>query len=79
MLTPSNQESTTVNQAPFVQFKDYDHEDVSAEFTSDGTLSIIANILASIGVFALLMCAIAVIAQTPDSWLSWLVLATWGV
>lgn len=43
--------------------KDFDHEDVETEFTSDGTLSTIANILASIGVFALLMTAIAVVVQ----------------
>ena len=71
--------------AQYVRFGDYDlikmydHEDVETEFTSDGTLSIIANILASIGVFALLMCAIAVLAQVPESWLSWIVLALGGV
>ena len=65
--------------APFLQAKDFDHEDVETEFTSDGTLSIIANILASIGVFTLLMCAIAVVAQVPESWLSWIVLALGGV
>ena len=59
--------------------KDYDHEDVETEFTSDGALSVIANILASLGVFALLMCAIAVVAQVPESWLSWIVLALGGV
>ena len=66
-------------KAPYLQMKDYDHEDVETEFTSDGTLSIIANILASIGVFTLLMCAIAVVAQVPESWLSWIVLALGGV
>ena len=59
--------------------KDYDHEDVSTDFHADGTLSVIANILASIGVFALLMTAIAVVAQVPESWLSWIVLALGGV
>ena len=59
--------------------KDYDHEDVETEFTSDGTLSVIANILASLGVFAALMCVIAVLAQFPESWLTWLVLAMSGV
>ena len=59
--------------------KDYDHEDVETEFTSDGTLSVIANILASLGVFAALMCVIAVLAQFPESWLTWLVLAVSGV
>ena len=68
-----------MNRAPYVRMKDYDHEDVEAEFTADRTLSVIANILASIGVFALLMTAIAVVAQVPESWLSWIVLALGGV
>ena len=59
--------------------KAYDHEDVSTDFHADGTLSVIANILASFGVFTLLMCAIAVVAQVPESWLSWIVLALGGV
>ena len=59
--------------------KDFDHEDVETEFHADSTLSIIANVLASIGVFTLLMCAIAVVAQVPESWLSWVVLALGGV
>lgn len=66
-------------QAPYMRYKDFDHEDIATEFTSDGTLSIIANALASFGVFAALMCAIAVVAQVPESWLSWLVLSAWGV
>ena len=68
-----------MNRAPYVRMKDYDHEDVEVEFTSDGTLAVIANVLASIGVFALLMCAIATMAQVPESWLSWIVLALGGV
>ena len=59
--------------------KDFDHEDVETDFHADGTLSVIANILASFGVFTLLMCAIAVVAQVPESWLSWIVLALGGV
>ena len=59
--------------------KDYDHEDVDAGFTADRTLVWIANVLASFGVFALLMTAIAVVAQVPESWLSWIVLALGGV
>lgn len=66
-------------QAPYMRYKDFDHEDVESEFRSDKTLMLIGNILASFGVFAALICAIAVVAQVPDSWLSWLVLATWGV
>ena len=68
-----------MNRAPYVRMKDYDHEDVETEFTADRTLSVIANILASIGVFALLVTAIAVVAQVPESWLSWIVLALGGV
>ena len=68
-----------MNKAPYVRIKNYDHEDVETEFTADRTLSIIANVLASIGVFTLLMCAIAVVAQVPESWLSWIVLALGGV
>ena len=65
--------------APFLKAKDFDHEDVSTDFHADSTLSVIANILASFGVFTLLMCAIAVVAQVPESWLSWIVLALGGV
>ena len=66
-------------KAPYIRMKDYDHEDVEVEFRSDRTLVIIANILASIGVFAALMFAIAIVAQVPESWLSWIVLALGGV
>lgn len=66
-------------KAPYIRMKDYDHEDVEAEFRADRTLVIIANILASIGVFAALMFAIAIVAQVPDSWLSWIVLVLGGV
>ena len=66
-------------QAPYIRAKDYDHEDVDTEFRSDSTLNIIANILASLGVFAMLMTAIAIVAQVPDSWLTWIILAVQGV
>ena len=66
-------------KAPYIRMKDYDHEDVEAEFRANRTLVIIANILASIGVFAALMFAIAIVAQVPESWLSWIVLALGGV
>lgn len=56
--------------------KDFDHEDVEVEFSVSKTLNVIANILASLGVFCALMLAIVVVAQVPDSWLSWLVLST---
>lgn len=65
--------------APFLQAKDFDHEDVATDFHADSTLSIIANTLASFGIFAAMMCAIAVVAQVPESWVSWLVLSVWGV
>lgn len=66
-------------QAPYVRYKAYDHEDIDVEFTASGTLNVLANVLASLGVFALLMCAIAIVAQVPESWLSWIVLALGGV
>ena len=66
-------------KAPYIRMKDYDHEDVEAEFRAARTTVIIANILASIGVFAALMFAIAIVAQVPESWLSWIVLALGGV
>ena len=68
-----------MNRAPYVRMKDYDHEDVEVEFPASKTLAIIANILASIGVFAALMFAIAIVAKVPDSWLSWIILALGGV
>lgn len=70
-------EEFQVNRAPFMQAKDYDHEDTDVEFTADRTLTIIANILASIGVFALLMLAIAMMMQFPDMWLSKTLIALW--
>lgn len=68
-----------MNKAPFVQYKRFDHEDVETDFHVDSALAIIANILASIGVFALLMTAIALMANFPESWLTWIVLALGGV
>ena len=59
--------------------KAYDHEDVATDFHADSTLSIIANTLASFGIFAALMCVIAVLAQFPESLGSWIVLSVWGV
>lgn len=66
-------------KAPYVQMKDYDHEDVEVEFPASKTLNTIANVLASIGVFCVLMLAIVVLAKVPDGWLSWIVLALGGV
>ena len=68
-----------MNRAPYIRMKDYDHEDVETEFTADRTLSVIANLLASFGVFAALMMAIAFLAQVPESWLTWLVLWVGGL
>ncbi len=71
--------------APYVRLKDvelakmYDHEDVEAGFTADSTLLWFVNFLASCGVCVLLLLAIAVVAQVPDSWLSWFVLAIGGL
>ena len=72
-------EEFQVNRAPFMQAKDFDHEDVDVEFTADRTLSVSANLLASIGVFTLLMTAIAFLAQVPESWTTWLVLRVGGL
>ena len=66
-------------KAPYIRMKDYDHEDVEAEFPASKTLNTIANVLASIGVFCVLMLAIVVLAKVPDGWLSWIVLALGGV
>lgn len=59
--------------------KSYDHEDVDAGFTADSILLWFVNFLASCGVCVLLLLAIGVVAQVPDSWLSWIVLALGGV
>jgi hypothetical protein len=48
----------TKQQAPFVQFKDYDHEDVDNEFRADETLNTVFKFGASFVVFLLLLCAI---------------------
>lgn len=68
-----------MSKTPFIQAKDFDHEDVVTEFHADTALSVIANVLASFGVFAALMCAIAVLAQVPESWGTWLVLFAGGL
>lgn len=68
-----------MSKAPYVRAKDFDHEDVTMEFPANRALDILANTLASFGVFAALMCAIAVVAQVPESWLSWIVLALGGL
>ena len=65
-------------QAPYIRHKDYDHEDVDAEFTSDGTLAIVANVLGTLTVFCLLMSAVLVLTQMPAEWLSWLVMRVGG-
>ena len=68
-----------MNRTPYVRAKDFDHEDVVTEFHADTALSVIANLLASIGVFAALMMTIAFLAQVPESWLTWALLAAGGV
>lgn len=45
-------------QAPYVRMKDYDHEDVDAEFRADETLNAVFKFGASFVVFLLLLCAI---------------------
>ena len=68
-----------MNRAPYIRAKDYDHEDVETEFHNDWVLSVVANSLAAIGVFALLMCAAAFLLQVPESWVTRLVLQVWGL
>jgi hypothetical protein len=68
-----------MNKAPYVRHKDYDHDDVDMEFKVDGALRYVANVILSAIVFALLMCAIAFLAQVPQSWLTGLILYTGGV
>lgn len=62
-----------------MSYKQYDHEDVVTEFHSSTCLTWVANILATICVFCLLMMTIVFIAKIPDSLITWLVLVTWGV
>ena len=62
-------------KAPYIRMKDYDHEDVEADF--DTTLRTLGSVLASIGVFSLLMLAITVLMQFPDMWLSKTLIALW--
>lgn len=85
-MKPLNQITIVKEQAPYVRFKEYgtsikwyDHEDVDVGFKADRTLVWIANFLASCGVCVLLLLAIGIVAQVPDSWLSWLILAVQGV
>lgn len=68
-----------MNNAPYIQAKTFDHDDVDVEFTSDGTLALIGNVIGSIVVFSLLMGAIAFLAQVPDAWETLAVLSLWGV
>lgn len=78
-------EITIHEHAPYVRFKDidliklYDHEDVETEFHVSKWLTWAANFFASIGVCVLLLLAIAIVAEIPDKWISWLVLGTLGL
>ena len=65
-------------QAPYIRAKDFDHDDVETEFTADAVLNTIANVLASVGAFSLLMFAIVVLMQVPDSFFEWVLLALKG-
>jgi hypothetical protein len=66
-------------KAPFMQFKEFDHDDIAVEFRADFWLSFIANALVSVGVFVLFVVAIAVLLRLPDGLPAWLVLTVWGV
>ena len=65
-------------QAPYIRHKDYDHEDVDTEFTADGMLNTIANVLASIGVFTLSLALIGLAMQIPSEWVEVVLLAVKG-
>lgn len=68
-----------MNKAPYIRAKDYDHEDVDAEFKAEETLGLLANVLASFAMFTLLMLSITLAMQFPESWFSWVVLVIGGV
>jgi len=65
--------------APFTQFKEYDHEDVETEFTADRTLAAIADLFAAFVIFSLLMAAIIFLLQVPERWITNLLLMAGGV
>lgn len=62
-------------KAPYTRAEDHAHEDDEADF--DTTLKTLGSVLASIGVFALLMLVITVLMQFPDMWLSKTLIALW--
>lgn len=62
-------------KAPYTRAEDHVPEDEEADF--DTTLKTLGSVLASIGVFALLMLAITVLMQFPDMWLSEALIAAW--
>lgn len=67
-----------MNKAPYIRTKDFDHEDVDTEFTADGMLNTIANVLASIGVFTLFLALIGLAMQIPSEWVEVVLLAVKG-
>ena len=67
-----------MNKAPYMRTKDFDHEDVDTEFRADRTLAIIANVLASIGVFTLFLALIGLAMQIPSEWVEVVLLAVKG-
>lgn len=67
-----------MNKAPYMRTKDFDHEDVDTEFTADGMLNTIANVLASIGVFTLFLALIGLAMQIPSEWVEVVLLAVKG-
>lgn len=64
-----------MNRAPYTRAEDHVPEDDEADF--DTTLRTLGSVLASIGVFSLLMLAITMLMQFPDMWLSKALLALW--
>ena len=65
--------------APFVQYKDYDHDDVETDFCADRWLQVASNIMLSVIVFCWLTACIVITLQIPSAWLSWIDLYLWGV
>lgn len=64
-----------MNRAPYTRAEDHVLEDDEADF--DTTLRTLGSVLASIGVFSLLMLTITRLMQFPDMWLSKTLIALW--
>ena len=79
MKNDSTNPSWMMKQAPFVQSKEYDHDDVDSEFTVGRTLSLIVNLMASIGAFVVFVFIIGVLIQFPQKWTTYSLLFIGGL